>query len=202
MPKFRGTGNFLTRESRSITSSEKIANMTGALGACDGATLTIGSNTAAGWPDISGLGGFVIEDGTVAFKNSNASDAVVGGTTVFKSKSSQLTATAALAFGANAKVCFEIPATGLTDGVVPIAAPTITFDSATGLEVDAAEFRKTLQKKVRLTLATASTALTLPDAVLDAANMNASETGCRFAKEGNSLFLEMSKTGGFVLFVR
>ena len=201
MPKFRGTGNFLMRESRSITSSEKIANMTGLLGACDGATLTIGSNTFAGWPDISGLGGFVVEDGTIELKNKNASDAVVGGMAVFKRESSQLKATAALAFGANAKVRFEIPATGLTDGVTPIAAPTITFDTATKLEVDAAEFRNALTKKTRLALATASTSLTLPDAVLDAANVDATETGCRFAKEGNSLVVDISRTGGFIIVV-
>ena len=202
MPKFRGKGNFLMRESRSITSSEKIANMTGALGACDGATLTIGSNTAAGWPDISGLGGFIVEDGTVAFKNSNASDAVVGGATVFKSKSSQLTATAALAFGANAKVRFEIPATGLANGVTPITAPTITFDASTRIAADADDFREAITAKASLTLATASTTLTVPDAVLASANAGSSASGCRFTKNGNSLVLEVSGTNPTILCFR
>jgi hypothetical protein len=202
MPKFRGTGNFLTRESRSITSSEKIANMAGALGACDGATLTIGSNTAAGWPDISGLGGFIIEDGIIALKNKNASDAIVDGTAVFRKETSQLTATAALRFGANAKVRFEIPEAGLKTGVTPISAPVITFNEAARLEAEVATFRKSLKKKTRLTLATASGTLTVPDAVLSAANRSAPETGCLFIKEGNALSVEISANVGFALVVR
>ncbi len=202
MPKFRGMGNFLTRESRSITSSEKIANMAGALGACDGATLTIGSNTAAGWPDISGLGGFIVEDGKIALKNKNASDAIVGGTVVFRNETSQLTATAALSFGTNAKARFEIPEAGLKTGVTPISAPTITFSEGTKLEAEAEAFRKALKKKTRLMLATASGTLTVPDAVLAAANRNAPETGCLFIKEGNTLSVEISRDVGFSIVVR
>ena len=202
MPKFSGKGNFLLRESRSIVSSEKIECMKGSLGACDGAQLTIGKDTAEGWPDISGLGGFIIEDGTIALKNNNASDAVIGGMVVFKRESSKLTATAALGFGTNAKVRFEIPETGLKAGVTPISAPTITFDESAKLETEADEFRKALRKKTRLTLATATGTLTVPDAVLAAANMNAESSGCLFIKEGNTLSVEISRNVGFSIVVR
>ena len=202
MPKFKGKGNFLLSQNRSIVSSEKIECMEGSLGACDGAQLTIGKDTAEEWPDISGLGGFIIEDGTIALKNNNASDAVIGGIVVFKRESSKLTATAALGFGTNAKVRFEIPETGLKAGVTPISAPTITFDESAKLEAEADEFRKALRKKTRLTLATATGTLTVPDAVLAAANMNAESSGCLFIKEGNTLSVEISRNVGFSIVVR
>ena len=142
-----------------------------------------------------------VEDGKIALKNKNASDAIVGGTVVFRNETSQLTATAALSFGTNAKARFEIPEAGLKTGVTPISAPTITFSEGTKLEAEAEAFRKAL-KKTRLTLATASGTLTVPDAVLAAANMNAESTGCLFIKEGNTLSVEISRNVGFSIVVR
>ena len=107
-----------------------------------------------------------------------------------------------MSFGTNAKARFEIPEAGLKTGVTPISAPTITFSEGTKLEAEAEAFRKALKKKTRLMLATASGTLTVPDAVLAAANRNAPETGCFFIKEGNTLSVEISRDVGFSIVVR
>ena len=201
-PRFQGKGDFLSSLSRAVVSSAMMANMTGRLGACNKATLTLGDNTAANWPDISGLGGFLIEDGTVALKNKNAGDVTVGGTTTFCRATSKLTATAPIAFAANATIRFEIPPTGLASGITPLSAPTITLGATTALSADVAAFRKTLSRKTRLTLATATATLDIPDATLAAANANAYATGCKFVKSGKSLILEVTSTGATILSVR
>lgn len=200
VPRFNGSGNFLCSMSGYIRSSGVVTNMTGALGACNGATLTIGNDTADTWPDISGLGGFIVEKGTVAIKNKNSGDAVVGGTTVFRTDSCKLTATAGLGFDAGSKVRFEIPESGLAAGVTPISAQTISFGATATLEADVAAYRATLEKRSRITLATASESLVLPDAAITASN--ASVKGYRFVKSGNSLILEVDGTGGFIIMVR
>ncbi len=200
VPRFKGSGNFLCSMSGYIRSSDVVTNMTGALGACNGATLTIGNDTADTWPDISGLGGFIVEKGTVAIKNKNSGDAVVGGTTVFRTDSCKLTATAGLGFGAGSKVRFEIPESGLAAGVTPISAPTISFGATATLEADVAAYRATLEKRSRITLATGSDTLVLPNAVISTSN--ARTNGYRFVKSGNSLILEVDGPGGFILIVR
>lgn len=200
VPRFKGSGNFLCTMSAYIRSSDVVANMTGALGACSGATLTIGNDTAETWPDISGLGGFIVEDGTVALKNKNADDAVVGGTTIFRTSSCRLTATAGLEFCEGSTVRFEIPESGLAAGVTPISAPTISFGATTRLEADVAAYRARRKKKSQITFATASTSLVVPDAVIAASNARAD--GYRFVKSGNSLILEVAGTGGFIITFR
>jgi len=197
VPRFKGSGNFLCTMSGYIRSSDVVANMTGALGACSGATLTIGNDTADTWPDISGLGGFIVENGTVELKNKNAGEAVVGGTTIFRSASCKLKATADLGFGAGSIVRFNVPADGYNAGVVPISAPNIAFDSTTVLEADVVSYRESHKKKASFTLATATSALDLPDAVI--AESNARADGYRFVKSGNSLLLELYGTNGFII---
>ena len=200
VPRFKGRGNFLCTMSGYIRSSGVVTNMTGALGACSGATLTIGNDTADTWPDISGLGGFIVENGTVALKNTNAGDAVVGGTTIFRTSSCRLTATAGLGFGEECTVRFEIPESGLAAGVTPISAPTISFDATATLQADVSAYRAVSKKTSQFTLATASTSLDLPDAVIVSANALAD--GYRFAKSGNSLVLEVDGQAGFLLIFR
>ena len=203
VPRFKGCGNFLLHSlSAYIRSSDIVANMTGSLGASGGATLTIGNDTAATWPDISGLGGFIVERGTVAFKNKNVEDSAIHGTVVFRDARAKMTATDALTFGAGGTVRFEIPESGLDSGVTPISGPTISFDATTALEADVAKYRKTQKTKTRLTLATASSVLALPDETLARANAAASSQGCRFVKSGLSLVLEVSGSDGFMIIVR
>lgn len=203
VPRFKGCGNFLLHSlSAYIRSSDIVANMTGSLGASGGATLTIGNDTAATWPDISGLGGFIVERGTVALKNKNVEDSTIRGTTVFRDERAKMTATDALTFGAGSTVRFEIPESGLASDVTPVTAPTVSFDATTTLQADVAKYRKTQKAKTRLTLATATSALSLSDETLARANAAASSQGCRFLKNGLSLVLEVSGPDGFVLIVR
>jgi len=197
VPRFKGSGNFLCALSGYIRSSDVVANMTGALGACSGATLTIGNDTAETWPGISGLGGFIVENGTVELKNKNAGEAVFGGTTIFRSASCKLKATAGLGFGAGSTVRFNVPTSGYNSGVVPITAPNIAFDATTVLEADVVSYRESHKKKTSITLATASSALDLPDAVVAASNARA--VGYKFVKSGNSLLLEVQGTEGFII---
>ena len=200
VPRFKGSGNFLCTMSGYIRSSDIVANMTGALGACSGATLTIGNDTADTWPDISGLGGFIVENGTVELKNKNAGEAVVGGTTIFRSASCKLKATADLGFGAGSKIRFEIPVDGYNSGVVPIAAPDITFAASTMFEADVMAYRKSHEKRTRLTLASASSSLVLPNAAIAASN--ARTAGYRFVKSDNSLLLEVDGPYGLFIIVK
>lgn len=200
VPRFKGSGNFLCSLSAYIRSSDVVANMTGALGACSGATLTIGNDTADTWPDISGLGGFIVENGTVALKNKNAGDAVVGGTTIFRSASCKLTATAGLGFGVGSTLRFEVPVDGYNSGVVPIAAPDITFAASTMFEADVMAYRKSHEKRTRLTLASASSSLVLPNAAIAASN--ARTAGYRFVKSDNSLLLEVDGPYGLFIIVK
>ena len=203
VPRFKGCGNFLLHSlSACIKSSDIVANMTGSLGASGGATLTIGNDTAATWPDISGLGGFIVERGTVALKNKNVEDSTIRGTTVFRDERAKMTATDALTFGAGSTVRFEIPESGLASDETPVTAPTVSFDATTTLQADVAKYRKTQKAKTRLTLATATSALALSDETLARANAAASSQGCRFLKNGLSLVLEVSGPDGFVLIVR
>ncbi|MCR5840327.1 MAG: hypothetical protein K6G94_11925 [Kiritimatiellae bacterium] len=197
VPHFKGSGNFLCVMSGYIRSSDVVTEMTGALGACSGATLTIGNDTAATWPDISGLGGFIVEDGTVALKNKNAEEAVVGGNSIFRSASCKFSATDGLRFGADSTVRFEVATNGFNSGVVPISAPVITFDVTAALEADVAAYRAVEKKRSQLMLATASSSLVLPDEAVAAANTRAD--GCKFVKSGNSLILEVFGTGGFII---
>ena len=203
VPRFKGCGNFLLYSmSAYIRSSDIVANMTGSLGASGGATLTIGNDTAATWPDISGLGGFIVERGMVALKNKNIEDSTIRGTTVFRDERAKMTATDALTFGAGSTVRFEIPESGLASDVTPVTAPTVSFDATTTLQADVAKYRKTQKAKTRLTLATATSARALSDETLARANAAASSQGCRFLKNGLSLVLEVSGPDGFVLIVR
>ncbi|MBO4708322.1 MAG: hypothetical protein J5727_00940 [Kiritimatiellae bacterium] len=200
VPRFKGSGNFLCSLSAYIRSSDVVANMTGALGACNGATLTIGNDTVDAWPDISGLGGFIVENGTVALKNKNAGDAVVGGTAIFRSASCKLTATAGLGFGVGSTLRFEVPVDGYNSGVVPIAAPDITFAASTMFEADVMAYRKSHEKRTRLTLASASSSLVLPNAAIAASN--ARTAGYRFVKSDNSLLLEVDGPYGLFIIVK
>ena len=200
VPRFKGSGNFLCTMSRYIRSSDVVTNMTGALGACSGATLTIGNDTADTWPEISGLGGFIVENGTVALKNKNAGDAVVGGTNIFRSASCKLTATAGLGFGVGSTLRFEVPVDGYNSGVVPIAAPDITFAASTMFEADVMAYRKSHEKRTRLTLASASSSLVLPNAAIAASN--ARTAGYRFVKSDNSLLLEVDGPYGLFIIVK
>ena len=203
VPRFKGKGNFLLYSmSAYIRSSDVVTNMTGSLGASGGATLTIGNDTAATWPDISGLGGFIVERGTVAFKNENVEDSTIHGTTVFRDAGAKMTATAALAFGAGSTVRFEISKSGLGSGVTPIKAPTISFNATSALEADVAAYRETLGKKATLKLAEASSALNLPDEVLANANADSFANGYRFRKDGKTLLLDVSRPGGFIITLR
>ena len=203
VPRFKGCGNFLLHSlSAYIRSSDIVANMTGSLGASGGATLTIGNDAAATWPDISGLGGFIVERGTVALKNKNVEDSTIRGTTVFRDERAKMTATDALTFGAGSTVRFEIPESGLASDVTPVTAPTVSFDATTTLQADVAKYRKTQKAKTRLTLATATSALALSDETLARANAAASSQGCRFLKNGLSLVLEVSGPDGFMIIVR
>ena len=202
VPRIKGNGNFLATASVTISQPKVIENMTGLLGACNGATLSIGNDTAASWPGISSLGGFMIEDGKIAIKNKNAEDAVVGGTVKFLRSTSRLSATAALVFDAGSAIQFNIPPTGLGADITPISAPNITFDATTAITADVAAYRETIGHKTRITLATASSTLTLPDEVLEAANANASTTGCRFMKSGNSLVMDVSRPGGMIFLLK
>ena len=200
VPRFRGCGNFMLYSlSAYIRSSDVVANMTGSLGVCSGSTLTIGNDTAATWPDISNLGGFIIENGIVAFKNKNVDDSTVHGTTVFRHAWARMTATDALTFGAGSTVRFEIPSSGLGSGVTPIKATTISFDATTALEADVEAYRSIRARKSQLTLATATSSLVLPDEVIAAANTRARADGCEFVKSGKSLLLKVAGTSGFII---
>ena len=202
VPMFKGKGNFLCTKSCYIQSSGVVTNMTGALGVCKGQTLTIGNDTAATWPNISGLGGFIVENGIVALKNANVEDSTVRGTNVFCHAWARMTATADLKFGAGSTVRFEITRSGLGSGVVPIKAPGIVFDATTTLAADVSAYRETIKKKTTLKLAEATSTLNLPNDVLENANANSFANGYRFRKDGNTLLLDVRRSGGLMITFR
>ena len=202
VPRFKGKGNFLCTKSCYIQSSDVVTNMTGALGACNGQTLTIGNDTAATWPDISRLGGFIVENGIVAIKNKNVEDSTIHGTAVFRHAWARMTASADLKFGAGSTVRFEITRSGLGSGVVPIKAPGIVFDATTTLAADVSAYRETIKKKTTLKLAEATSTLNLPNDVLENANANSFANGYRFRKDGNTLLLDVRRSGGLILTFR
>ena len=136
----------------------------------------------------------------LALKNKNAEEAVVGGTSIFRTARCKLTATDGLKFGAGSTVRFEVATNGFNSGVVPITAPDITFDATAVLEADVAAYRETRKRRSQLTLATASSSLVLPDEAVAASNARAD--GYRFMKSDNSLIVEVSGIGGFKVFLR
>lgn len=97
---------------------------------------------------------------------------------------------------------FAVPVDGYAAGVVPVKARTITVSDDSAIAVDGADLRaanKALTKSETVTLATATSSLSIPQTVLDAANAKLAG----FAKlkvEGNSLKLRISALNAAMIF--
>ena len=98
---------------------------------------------------------------------------------------------------------FAVPLDGYATGVVPVKARTITVSNDSAIAVDGAELRaanKALRKSETVTLATATSALSIPQTVIDAANAKIAG----FAKlkvDGNSLLLRIMSLNNPTLLV-
>lgn len=121
---------------------------------------------------------------------------------VIRGTNSLIKAAASLSFGTQAVISFDVPPGGYVQA--PLQSRTLTLTGDCVIEVACDAFRKGLARPARLVLAQTEDGVTVPDAVLAAANaaLAGVKTRLRVSDDGTALLLDVRPDRGLSVVLR